>query len=151
MTGFVNNPAPFTLVAPDWFRDNVLNNQNHLDTDVVLALDSSGAYPDYRTDSIQFAGNNDLFLQNFRAALNKMSRLGVGNALSPPTECQGPCHPPVDRGITAGGTLGLIAKLGNATAHAALATAETNLRRKEEIKQRIEDGFVDMSEEIILK
>merc|ERR1712127_981085 len=77
---FVSNPlpsvAPFTIVFPDWFKDQPMN-RNHLDTDVVLAFPSNGAHPDYAPATAAFANDNAVFLSKFFQALQKMSSLGV--------------------------------------------------------------------------
>jgi len=78
----------------NWFQvDNFFPDElAHLDTDVTLAFPPlNTSHPDYSADTINFAGDNNLFLQTFFAALHKMGRLGVNVELFKATNCKDPC------------------------------------------------------------
>jgi hypothetical protein len=94
---FASNTSPFPIPDGDlgnWFLvDNFLPNElAHLDTDVTLAFPSlNTSHPDYSADTTNFAGDNNLFLQTFFAALHKMGRLGVNVELFKATVCKDSC------------------------------------------------------------
>ena len=90
------NMKPFDKEFLNWFQvSQVPGNPNlkldHLDSDLVLAfpslfplLSDSHHYPNYHEDTVKFAESNDVFLQTFFPALDKMSKLGVGFHLQSP-------------------------------------------------------------------
>ena len=94
---FASNTSPFPIPGGDlgnWFLvDSIFpNDLAHLDTDVTLAFPPlNTSHPDYSMDTILFAGDNNLFLQTFFAALHKMGRLGVNVELFKATTCKDPC------------------------------------------------------------
>ena len=85
------NMKPFDKEFPNWFQvsqvpDNPNLKLDHLDSDLVLAFPSlsHSYYPNYREDTLRFAASNDVFLQTFFPALDKMSKLGVAVRLQSP-------------------------------------------------------------------
>jgi len=136
---FVANPpssvAPFNIVFPNWFSDSTTN-QQHLDTDVILAFPSAGTHPNYRDDTEVFAADNDSFLGSYFQALDKMGLLGVEPELLllPPQPCVDHCTgekgDPNDPKLTLDDTRDHIKMLGNATAFADAATAVRQRERK---------------------
>mmetsp|Transcript_3643 Transcript_3643/g.7042 ORF Transcript_3643/g.7042 Transcript_3643/m.7042 type:complete len:527 (+) Transcript_3643:76-1656(+) len=134
---FVSNPPPsvdpFDIVFPDWFADSNTN-QQHLDTDVILAFPSVGSHPHYRNDTLDFAADNDTFLKVYFKALDKMGRLGVKGDLFHPTDCKDHCTgeggDPDAPKLTLDDTRGHIKMLGNATAFADAATTMRQRERK---------------------
>ena len=93
--------APFDTVFLDWFRagtfiDNLFGKDlNYLDTDVVMAFPSQDedVHPDFHEFTVQFAENNQHFLNSFFKALDKMSKLGVDeDELQAPKHCPIPCN-----------------------------------------------------------
>ena len=91
---FGSNKSPFTMDFGNWFQvENFFPDElAHLDTDVTLAFPPlNTSHPDYSMDTIMFAGDNNLFLQTFFAALHKMGRLGVNVELFKATNCKDPC------------------------------------------------------------
>jgi catalase (peroxidase I) len=82
------SPAPFTTTFPDWFKADATD-LNHLDTDIVLAFPSqdTNVHPHFDTFSREFAGSNTEFINAFMAALDKMSKLGVGVPLLSARSC----------------------------------------------------------------
>lgn len=92
---FATNQAPFTTLFPDWFQDatDPLNPLNHLDTDVVLAFPSQNlaVHPHFHVDTHDFGNNPATFMSTFRAALDKMSKLGVIVPLHSALPCEEGC------------------------------------------------------------
>ena len=91
------NMKPFDKEFLNWFQvsPEVTRDPNlkldHLDSDLVLAfpslfplLSDSHHYPNYHEDTVRFAESNDVFLQTFFPALDKMSKLGVDVHLQSP-------------------------------------------------------------------
>ena len=83
------NMKPFDKEFPNWFQvsqvpDNPNLKLDHLDSDLSIAFDNYSGYPNYREDTLQFAESNDVFLQTFFPALDKMSKLGVDVHLQSP-------------------------------------------------------------------
>ena len=85
------NMKPFDKEFLNWFQvSQVPGHPNlkldHLDSDLVLAFPSlsHSYYPNYREDTLRFAASNDVFLQTFFPALDKMSKLGVNVHLQSP-------------------------------------------------------------------
>ena len=72
-------------VSPEVTGDSDLK-LDHLDSDLVLAFPSQAHsyYPNYHEDTVKFAESNDVFLQTFFPALDKMSKLGVDVHLQSP-------------------------------------------------------------------
>ena len=75
--------------APAYFPEDI----NFLDTDITLAFPplAPAAHPDYSIDTQYFAASNEAFLEEFFAALQKMSKLGVMVSLFPATVCENTC------------------------------------------------------------
>jgi len=99
---FAVNVVPFDDpqgIFPSWFRD-FSSGIDHLDTDLALAFPPlNPSHPDFSVFTSSFANNNDLFLDKFFAALEKMGRLGVRAKLSPATKkCTDRCGRPFQTG-----------------------------------------------------
>jgi len=88
---FMQDVDPFEIVFDDWFKDITPTPPiNQLDTDIALAFPSldTNLHPDFSIYSIDFANENDLFIDTFFKALDKMSKLGVNVELFPAsTKC----------------------------------------------------------------
>lgn len=92
---FASNKLTFDETFSTWFRDNDSNSVrlNWLDTDVVLAFPPHDVtvHPNFLQDTHQFANNNQVFLDEFMRALDKMSRLGVTARLFNANSCDRGC------------------------------------------------------------
>ena len=157
VNSFAMNVAPFddpSGIFPSWFRDHS-DDLDHLDTDLALAFPPlTSAHPDYSVFSTSFANDNDMFLKKFFLALDKMSKLGVLVELQRVTPCGDPCGGTIetDEGETptegwpqwpsdaqppsAGKRLdiiGILTKLGNATAFADETLSRVQEKRADEL------------------
>jgi len=137
---FASNTSPFPIPGGDlgnWFLvDSIFpNDLAHLDTDVTLAFPPlNTSHPDYSMDTILFAGDNNLFLQTFFAALHKMGRLGVNVELFKATNCKDPCGnqtEPIPVGTDL--LIEVITSLGNATALGEQIIAQIQANRSDVI------------------
>ena len=96
---FASNQSPFTMDFGTWFQVGPVSPNPldppplaHLDTDVTLAFPNlAPSHPNYSLDTINFAGDNNLFLTTFFNALHKMGKLGVNAKLFIATDCKDPC------------------------------------------------------------
>ena len=88
---FAESRHPFNVDFPTWFRFEE-EDINHLDTDIALAFPSqdTNIHPDYHQFTQAFANDNNLFIESFMKAYDKMSRLGHGNRQLFPSS---PCAP----------------------------------------------------------
>lgn len=84
-------PKPFTFPFRDWFLQEQEGKPNlqWLDTDVALAFPhTKGKHPNFFVHSKEFAADNNVFLNEFFIALDKMSKLGVtSSSLVLPARC----------------------------------------------------------------